>query len=217
MKNVFSYNEDINKTAYLNWRTNEHEPIHNMNVLAKGYMLGAEEMIRNCLEYNRIDKRADAMIFPILFSFNQAIELYLKSLYWSLNILLGYKSAYKENHDIRGIWLTVKKKVFEFGFDIEGASEESFNNMTKPLEAYINELTDKININNDINTAFYNIDFSRYPLNNRKEKHFYIAEYNNEVVDLEYFLAVVEEVYASLDALTGFYYQLVVDSWQSES
>ena len=216
MKKVFSYNADINKTAYLNWRTNEHEPIHNMNVLAQGYMLGATVMIDDCLENNIVDCRADAMIFPILFSFNQAIELYLKSLYWSINILLGYKSGYKENHDIRGIWLTVKQKVFEFGFNVEGASEEGFTNMTKTLESYIYELTDKIKINNDVNTAFHNIDFSRYPLNNRKEKHFYVTEYDNVVVDLENFLSVVKEVYDTLDRLASFYYQLVVDSWQSE-
>lgn len=36
MKDVFSYNSDTNKTAYLNWRTNLYEPIHNMLVLANG-------------------------------------------------------------------------------------------------------------------------------------------------------------------------------------
>lgn len=52
MKKVFGYNADINKTAYLNWRTNEYEPIHNMNVLAQGYMLGATAMIDDCFEKN---------------------------------------------------------------------------------------------------------------------------------------------------------------------
>lgn len=88
--------------------------------------------------------------------------------------------------------------------------------MTKTLERYVNELTDKINIDNDINKAFYNMDFSRYPLNNRNAKHFYVAECNNEVVDLENLLSVVEEIHVNLDAIAGFYYQLVVDRWQSE-
>lgn len=107
MKEIFTYNIDIDKTAYLNWRTEIHEPIHNMNVLADGYLQSALILARQCLEDN-CDKKADILIFPMLFSVNQAIELYVKSICWSVNILLGYKSSYKENHDIRGIWLTAK-------------------------------------------------------------------------------------------------------------
>ena len=38
MKKIFSYNEDINKNAYLNWRISKYEPINNMQILANGYM-----------------------------------------------------------------------------------------------------------------------------------------------------------------------------------
>lgn len=213
MKKIFTSNLDINKTAYLNWRTEKHQPIHNMNVLADGYLKGALILSRQCLVDNN-DKKADILIYPILFSVNQAIELYAKSICWSLNILLGYKSSYIENHDIRGILLTVKQKVNEFGFDSPGSGEQNFNEMIKPLDLYIDELYLKIGKNGEINTAFHNIDFSRYPINNRKENHFYVNEYDNIVIDLENFIDVFENIYDCLSRLAGYYYNLVFESWQ---
>ena len=38
MKNVFSYNADIDKTAYMNWRTSQHDHIYNMIVIADDIM-----------------------------------------------------------------------------------------------------------------------------------------------------------------------------------
>lgn len=213
MKKVFTYNRDVNKTAYLNWRTEKYEPIHNMNVLADGYLKGALILARQCLMDNE-DKKADILIYPILFSVNQSIELYVKSICWSLNILLGYKSSYKENHDIRGIWLTVKQKINEFGFDSPGSNEQVYKEMIKPLDLYIDELYQKIGENGEVNTAFHNIDFSRYPLNNRKEKHFYIKQYDNIVIDLENFVVVFENIYDCLEQLAEYYYNLVFESWQ---
>lgn len=101
----------------------------------------------------------------MLFSVNHGIELYVKSICWSLNILLGYNGKYKENHDIRGLWNVTKQKVREFGFGY-GHQEEEFNKMTANLEAYIDELTTKI-MKDDKDKAYYNIDFSRYPINNK--------------------------------------------------
>lgn len=117
MKNVFSYNADVDKTAYMNWRTNHDQPIHNMNTIADGYFESAIMLAQQCVNDNR-DKKADILIFPMFFSVNHAIELYGKSICWSLNILLGYKSTYKENHDIRGIWLTAKEKIKNLGLII---------------------------------------------------------------------------------------------------
>ena len=213
MKEVFTYNRDIDKTAYLNWRTENHEPIHNMNVIADGYMQSSLILAKRCLEDNT-DKKADILIYPMLFSVNQAIELYVKSICWSVNILLGYKSSYKENHDIRGIWLTAKQKISELGFNISGSNEVVFKDMIKVLDSYLDELYRKIGKNGDINIAFYNIDFSRYPLNNKQEKHFYVEQYDNVVVDLENFIDVFVNIYDCLSRLAGYYYELVLESWE---
>ncbi len=212
MKDIFSYNADINKTAYMNWRTNQHEPIHNMNVIADGYFESAILLAKDCLNDNG-DNKADILIFPMLFSVNHAIELYGKSICWSLNILLGCKSKFKPNHDIRGIWLTAKEKIKKYGFGY-GHEEADFNKMIKELEAYLDELF-KIIMNEDINKAYYNIDFSRYPMNNHNEYHFYLKTYDNVVVDLENFISVFEKIRENLNLLANYYYGLVIENWQS--
>lgn len=38
MEKIFSYHSDIDKTAYMNWRTRQHQPIHDMIIIADGYM-----------------------------------------------------------------------------------------------------------------------------------------------------------------------------------
>ena len=211
MKKVFSYNSDINKNAYMNWRTRKHEPIQSMNVIADGYFESAILLAKECLN-NNDDKKADVLIFPMLFSVNQAIELYVKSICWSLNILMGSKSKFKKNHDIRGIWFTAKEKIKEYGFGY-GCEEADFNKMIKNFENYLNEISKTI-MKDNINEAYHNIDFSRYPVNNQDEYHFYLKTYDNVVVDLENFIEVLEDIRKCLSCLADFYYQRVVDSWK---
>lgn len=211
MKDIFSYNIDINKTAFMNWRTEHHQPIQNMNVIADGYFESAILLAKDCLKDNS-DRKADVLIFPILFSVNHAIELYEKSICWSLNILLGYKLKFKQNHDIRGIWLTIKEKIKEFGFGY-GHEEVEFNRMIVELEAYLDELS-KIIMSKNINDAYQNIDFSRYPINNHDEYHFYLKTYENVVVDLENFISIFEKIRDSLSRLADYYYELYAESHQ---
>lgn len=67
MKEIFSYNNDIDKNAYLNWRTEKHNPIMNMINVADGFMSSALLTAQQVLEDNG-DKKADIIIFPILFN-----------------------------------------------------------------------------------------------------------------------------------------------------
>ena len=46
MEKIFSYNVDIDKTAYMNWRTRQHQPIHDMMIIADGYMKAAIMLVR---------------------------------------------------------------------------------------------------------------------------------------------------------------------------
>lgn len=210
MKKVFSANPDMYKNAYMNWRTDKHQPINNMNTLAEGYFESAILTIKECLADNS-DHKADGVIFPILFSINHAIELYEKSICWSLNILLGYKSTFADNHNIRGIWYTVKTKIKELGFDY-GREETDFSEMIRPLEKYLDEIYGKIMTDN-INDAYFNIDFSRYPTNNKMENHFYVNQYDNVVVDLENLLEWCNVLNGCLSSLAGYYYNLVLEKW----
>ena len=70
MKNIFVQNVDIDKTAYMNWRFDVDKPIENFIALAEGYIIAADCMIDSCIK-NNSGKKADILIFPILFSINQ--------------------------------------------------------------------------------------------------------------------------------------------------
>ena len=206
---VFEYGI-VDETAYLNWRTNRYDPVGNMCVMAEGYMDASKILLDACLEDNE-DKKADAIIFPILFSFNQGIELYVKALLWSLNIVLGYKKKYSKKHDIRGIWLESKKKIKQVGFDSEaGRGEKEFHNMITVLENYINELYKEIANGSSINDAYYNIDFSRFPIDARFMNHYYVEKNGNEVVSLISLKDTIFDVADCLSSLSGYYYDLAM-------
>lgn len=169
MEKIFSYNVDIDKTAYMNWRTRQHKPIHDMMIIADGYMKAAIMLAQDCLQDNG-DKKADIVVFPMLFSANHAIELYLKSINGSLNMLLNMKESFCGGHDIRQIWNTVKKRMI--GFETDKEQRKQFKKMTKELDDYISELYDKIDKDHNANAKMKNMDFSRYPFNTDDEYHF---------------------------------------------
>lgn len=211
--NIFTYNENINKNAYLNWRTNYHEPIQNMNVLADGYFQSALLQIDTCLLDNS-DKKADILIFPILFTANHAIELYEKSIYWSLNILLETESKLSLDHNIRGIWYETKKKIIKYGFGY-GREKKEFDKMIVELENYLNELYLKL-MNKSITDGHKNMDFSRYPTTRgNSDYHFYLKTLENIVIDLEILKKVYKSIYNTLSSFANYYYGLVCNEWET--
>ena len=198
---IFQGNPDINKTAYLNWRTDKHDPINNFVVIADGYSTGALQLIDDCLE-NNVDKKADVLIFPILFSINQAVELYLKSIQWSLNILLGKDEKFSKGHDIRQLWQMVNGLVSQF--EVDGERIKQFNGITKNLDVYIQELYSKIDPDGEAK-GIKNIDFSRYPMNNDKQSHFYIIMKENCTVDLVELKAFWSDISNTLECIAEDY------------
>lgn len=58
------------------------------------------------------------------------------------------------------------------------------------------------------------MDFSRYPLSNDYENHFYVNEIGNVEVDLENFISRFELVYTKLENLSAFLYdQELNEEW----
>ena len=113
MKEVFSYNSDTEKTAYMNWRTNRYDEIGNMIVIAEGFMKSAILLAESSLADNS-DKKADIIVYPMLFNANHAIELYLKAITWTLNILLNKNKIIEGQHDIHQIFQVVEARAAEF-------------------------------------------------------------------------------------------------------
>lgn len=201
MKPIFSYNADIEKNAYLNWRTGQHEHIHNLIVIADGFMKSATLLSEKCLEENW-DKKADIVIFPILTNANHAIELYLKATMWTLNLLLKNNYRLEKHHNISQLFSVVCSRVNEFEKEIEKRRE--FKKQTENIKDYIIELKAKITpkemkSNND------NMDFSRYPFTNDNVPHFYITDFDNVVVDLENFLLRFKDIGDTLKRISEYY------------
>lgn len=206
---INTFNKNIEKNSYMNWRLNHHEPIQNMIVMAEGYLMSVIVNAKSCLQ-NSFEQNGDILIFLMFFSLNHGIELYEKAICWSLNILLGHKKKYKENHDIRNIWFTVKSKIYEFGFN-ESRPEDFFKEMAQNIEPYLNEIAN--NLKKESKDDYYhNIDFSRYPVNNRNEYHFYVNQFGNVTVDLEALIEFATQVNEDLKCLAEYYYDLVIRS-----
>ncbi|MBV4438758.1 hypothetical protein [Clostridium tyrobutyricum] len=201
MKDIFSYNVDINKNAYMNWRTNKHEHIKNMIVITKGFMMSSIILVEQILNNNR-NKNADIVVFPILFNANHAIELYLKAITWTLNIILDKHEKIEGNHDIKQIFNVVCSRVNEFEKSKE--KKEQFKKLTINLKDYLNELYIKIE---DKSNGKYkdNMDFSRYPFNTKYVNHFYIDQFDNVVIDLENFLLRFTEIGTNLNTIAEHY------------
>ncbi|WP_342567783.1 hypothetical protein MKY09_05305 [Psychrobacillus sp. FSL K6-4046] len=201
MEDVFSNNIDINKNAYINWRIEKHNPIKNMLTIADGFMESSIILAEQALEDNR-DKKADIIIYPILFNANHAIELYLKAIGWTVNILLHNDKKVEGGHDIQQILNVVKSRVNEFEMDKD--RKKTFKELISNLENYIKELFLKIETE-DGGKKKGNMDFSRYPFDTKYVSHFYIETFDNVVVDLENFVEKFKEIGQNLNQIAFHY------------
>ena len=206
MKKIFTGNQEINKTAFLNWRTSKIEDIGNMLVLAEGFLSSAIELSEKCLENNK-DKKADILIFPILANANHGIELYLKSLIWTLNKLLNSNLRIEGNHNIQQMFQTVQSKI-----EIYKGKDwlKHFNEQNNDLKEYIEELFVLITEKKGKD----NMDFSRYPITKKYNNHFYIDRLDNVKVDLENFVYRFKKIKEALDERASyFFYQELKGEW----
>jgi len=206
LKSIFSPNDEINKTAYLNWRTSKQEDIRNMLALAEGFLSSAIELSKTCLR-NNSDKKADMLIFPILTNANHGIELYLKALIWTINKLTNSEYKIEGKHNIKQLFQTVQAKIRDYK---DNDWVKHFNTQNSNLSEYINELFSLISKvgNKD------NMDFSRYPITNKYENHFYVDRIDNVTIDLENFIERFEQIKESLDERASyFFYQELQGDW----
>ena len=68
LETIFQYNADINKTAYLNWRTQcTFTKRSKFIVMGEAFFSTAYNLIQQCILDNS-DKKADSWIFTILFN-----------------------------------------------------------------------------------------------------------------------------------------------------
>lgn len=215
MKNIFSYNKDITKNAYMNWRTQRYDHIHNMIVVAEGFSDSVLLLVKETLKDNT-GKRADSLIFPILFNANHSIEVYLKAICWTQNLLLEKNETFDGNHDLKGLFTKVINLENELNYSSDKAE---FQKMLSNLRVYIDEIYGKIErtiIKKGKDKTIHDITFSRYSLTNDLEPQFYINTFDNVVVDLENFLKVFKEIFDNLQSLSTHYLMLLESKQESE-
>ena len=194
-----SHNPDIEKNAYMNWRTSNRDQMHNMCVFADGYALAAKILAESILVDNS-DKKADGLVYPILFDINQCIELYLKTIQWQLNMLLGKPEKFDGGHNLVGHYgkLTRLLNDFDNKYPEARGNKKDFNSMMSGVKDYIDEIKAMVP-----EKELKSMDFPRYPVMSDKEtKHFYIKDVDNVTIDVEYLLTRAEEMRNALESLT---------------
>ena len=213
LKKIFSYNPDISKNAYMNWRTFDNDTPYNLIVLAHGYRDAAKVLMKSILDDNS-EKQADSLIFPICYSINQSIELYLKAILWKIETITNGKPCNYKKHDIQGLLNNLLGQIKRKEVKTKG-----LENRVKSLKEYINELysyikddkksekdkKDKKNKKGKKNRKGKGkpkLDYARYPFDRDRHPFFYVVESGNVVIDIENLLARYDDM---IDCLEGLY------------
>ena len=215
MKQIInSVNDDIRKNAYLNWRTDRNDQIKNFHVMAKGYYEAAKTLADSILRDNT-NKRADILVYPMLFDLNQCIELYLKMLQWMLNKLLNNTQKFENGHNLIGLYATYLKLMDEFektNSSIKG-DKKQFSSLMSSVKNYIDEIKALVPEKNR-----KLMDYSRYPMMSDKDtNHFYIESIDNVTIDVEYFRDRIKTIYDSLESMFNYLDVLIEyneESWE---
>jgi len=196
---LFSNNPDIQKNAYLNWRTCKRAPAHNLFVLASNYADGAFIMIDAIITDNK-DKKADGLIMPILYSIDQSIELFIKAIIRLLEEQHGGTVSNYAHHNIEELKNQMVAKIRKIASKTVGLEKH-----LKPVTDFINELYTKIKVKNSKGQDVVNIDFARYPFDNDGNPHFYVDAPNNVVIDVENLRKIFTDIRVSLESLYFMY------------
>ena len=204
LKPIFSTNADINKAAYMNWRTTRPEypgvaaiP-YNMKVIADGFRSAALRLLNVMLSDNK-DKIADVLIFPVLYSVNQAIELYLKAIIYHTQELLSLPPKVDKTHDIQKLFAEATTNLHTYYMNNLGYNKTqlaTLDEMLNGVDAYITELYSYIAQNGKPQ-----MDFARYPFDSKDSPYFYVAAMDNVVIDLENALVRFTNIMDNLKSL----------------
>lgn len=178
-KPIFSCNVDISKNAYLNWRTSKEDIPRDLFVLGESFADAAIILMNRILEDNS-DKKADSIVLPILYNIDQSVELYLKAIIREIETLLGDNISNYVKHDIKKLLNTMRGLIAKKDIKTKGLEA-----CIQPLESYIDELYQKIATFDNKGKEKANMDFARYPIDTDGNLHFYVAEIENVVVDIE--------------------------------
>lgn len=190
LDSIFQYNTDINRTAYLNWRTGRYDSNRRQFVvMGEAFFDTAYNLIQQCLE-NNSDKKADSWIFPILFNIVHGVEVYLKAINVSLSDLLGKKREITSGkHDLKGLSLSARSLIIEYKTANKNENTKQLFEAIKLVCHFVENIYEKTD----------DMTFARYPLDKNKFGHFYIQTLENEIIDLDKFCDQIKYIYHMLN------------------
>lgn len=190
MDSIFQYNQNVEKTAYLNWRSNKYtNQRRQLVVMGDNFFSSAYNLLQQCINDNG-DKKADSWIFPIMFNIVHGIEIYLKAINVILNIVLNEQNqAIQGGHNIKQLCQTSKNLILKYKNKSKNETTDQMWTAIKVIENFI----ENIYIKTD------DMTFARYPMDKNKNGHFYIQALDNSVIDMELLEKQMVIVYRMLE------------------
>ena len=181
-----------NTSAILTWTMQCTTPSEEHYKMAQGYAQAAKIVIESLLQDNR-NKRADKIVFPLLFLTEQAVELYLKSILIVIDELNGGNHDIQKTHDLKKLYDNVCTAVL----DVEPTSD--FREGLKALEVYLSERAALIPDDEvQQREAFFAM---RFPTTIKKKGYFYVNQMENIYFSLVNYYRTFPEI---LDRLDGY-------------
>lgn len=190
MDSIFQYNQNVEKTAYLNWRSNKYtNQRRQLVVMGDNFFSSAYNLLQQCINDNG-DKKADSWIFPIMFNTVHGIEIYLKAINVILNIVLNEQNqVIQGGHDIKQLCQTSKSLILKYKNRNKNETTDQMWTAIKVIENFIENIYEKTN----------DMTFARYPMDKNKNGHFYIQALDNSVIDMELLEKQMVIVYKMLE------------------
>ena len=190
MDSIFQYNQNVEKTAYLNWRSNKYtNQRRQLVVMGDNFFSSAYNLLQQCINDNG-DKKADSWIFPIMFNIVHGIEIYLKAINVVLNIVLNEQNqAIQGGHNIKQLCQTSKNLILKYKNKSKNETTDQMWTAIKVIENFIENIYEKTN----------DMTFARYPMDKNKNGHFYIQALDNSVIDMELLEKQMVIVYKMLE------------------
>lgn len=199
-KKFFSYGKP-NETALMNWTMHNGEVAENFYKMAVGYRGAAETLVSDLLKDNR-DKRADKEVFPLLFLYEQAVELYLKSILIILYRLNGESDSQKVGEKLKKHAL---QELLEMLYEVVDNVDDKNDcrRALEPLEVYVAERIGHMGADSkEQKQTFFTM---RFPADTTLNSYFYVGTYDNVPIDLRYLSDQFEIILDRLDGLQGKY------------
>lgn len=203
MKSFFTMGRSVNTTSYMNWRVSKNKDVSTQFwQMASGYFQAADLLITACLKDN-FDKKADIIIFPILFDIVQGIELSLKASNGYLFMILGGYIKIEGCHNIKqlvDVSISKLQKLKEkqvHGSAVDNEETEQAITAMKLIRNFIECLYEKTD----------DMAFTRYSQTKDEKEMFYVKECRNVVIDLELLQELLGYIEKMFDFISDYLYR----------